>query len=59
MEPTQELIDEIFRERVLRARQMPPENVIVTKIRWAENQHRTKDREDAREGIAVQESKLD
>ncbi len=25
MEPTQELVNQIFRERVLRARQMPPE----------------------------------
>ncbi len=36
-----------------------PEDVIVTKIRWAESQNRTKDREDAREVIAVQDSKLD
>jgi len=29
MEPTQELIDELFRERVLRARRTPPEEKLL------------------------------
>jgi hypothetical protein len=29
MEPTQELIDDLFRERVLRARQTPPEEKLL------------------------------
>jgi hypothetical protein len=29
MEPTQQLIDELFRERVLRARQMTPEQKLL------------------------------
>ena len=29
MEPTQELVDELFRERVLRARRTPPEEKLL------------------------------
>jgi len=36
MEPTQELIDEIYRERVRRARAMPPEEKLLDGFRLFE-----------------------
>jgi hypothetical protein len=49
------------RERVLgREAFLPtPEDVVVTKLRWALAGKRTKDRDDARNVIAVQRSRLD
>jgi hypothetical protein len=36
MEPTQELIDDIYRQKVLRARAMPPEEKLFAGIRLFE-----------------------
>jgi hypothetical protein len=37
MEPTKELVDAIFRERVLRARRMPPEDKLLEGVRLFDN----------------------
>jgi hypothetical protein len=40
MEPTQELVDEIYRQRVRRARATPPEQKILDSFRLFEFSHR-------------------
>jgi hypothetical protein len=40
MKPTQSLVDDIYRERVLRARSMPPEQKLLDSFRLFEFSHR-------------------